>query len=223
MTAADDLGRRYRRWLSWYPKSFRAEYEDEMLGVLLARARDGRGRPEPAECMDLMLNGLAMRLRAATDRLTRPGSWALLTGLGALLEVAAAATIMATAGDVRSNLLHQKVISGAQWAGVFAAQLEPVALAACVAAGIWLGLAWAIGRGQWWARLAFAGFLGVNLLGLLNGLSQGALITAPLDLAAGTAVCIVQATAVAFLLRGGARTSAARHRSAAATTIRRSP
>jgi hypothetical protein len=44
MTDAD-LERAYRRWLRWYPRSFRREHEAEMLGVLLAA---GAGQRRPA-------------------------------------------------------------------------------------------------------------------------------------------------------------------------------
>jgi hypothetical protein len=53
MTEIADLERGYRRWLRWYPASFRREYEAEMLGVLMAHARAGQQRPEPMECLDV--------------------------------------------------------------------------------------------------------------------------------------------------------------------------
>lgn len=40
MTDAADLERGYRRWLRWYPKSFRREHEAEILAVLMAGARE---------------------------------------------------------------------------------------------------------------------------------------------------------------------------------------
>ena len=36
MTNTADLEHGYRRWLRWYPKSFRREHEAEILAVLLA-------------------------------------------------------------------------------------------------------------------------------------------------------------------------------------------
>lgn len=71
MTGSNDLERRYRRWLRWYPASFRREYEAEILGVLMAGAREGQRRPELLECLDLMTNGLRMRLRPAAPRPAR--------------------------------------------------------------------------------------------------------------------------------------------------------
>jgi hypothetical protein len=39
------LERAYRRMLAWYPRGFQAEQGDEMLGVLMASAREGQRRP----------------------------------------------------------------------------------------------------------------------------------------------------------------------------------
>ncbi len=57
MTDVDDLERRYRRWLRWYPTAFRREHEEEILGVLLAGADDGQRHPRPTDCLDLIPNG----------------------------------------------------------------------------------------------------------------------------------------------------------------------
>jgi hypothetical protein len=46
----NELERGYRRLIGCFPKSFRAENEEEILAVLLATAADGqrRGRPSPS-------------------------------------------------------------------------------------------------------------------------------------------------------------------------------
>ncbi|MBB2946232.1 hypothetical protein FB565_005990 [Actinoplanes lutulentus] len=49
---------RYRRWLALYPRDFREEYEDEMLGVLMSD-----GRPGPRQFLDLFRAAVAVRLR----------------------------------------------------------------------------------------------------------------------------------------------------------------
>ena len=46
MTAAGDLECGYRRWLRWYPRSFRREHEAEILGVLMM-VRDRLGGETP--------------------------------------------------------------------------------------------------------------------------------------------------------------------------------
>jgi hypothetical protein len=49
---------RYRRLLALYPSSFRREYEEEMLGVLMADPRPG-----PGQVFDLVRGAVAARLR----------------------------------------------------------------------------------------------------------------------------------------------------------------
>jgi hypothetical protein len=69
-----DLGpleRRYRRLLALYPKTFRAEHEQEMLTVLMDGARDGQELPRPGEAVDLVRGALLMRLR----RTRVPSTW----------------------------------------------------------------------------------------------------------------------------------------------------
>jgi hypothetical protein len=201
VTDVDDLERRYRRWLTWYPTSFRREHEAEILGVLMAIARDGQRHPGPLECLDLMSNGLRMRLRPTLSRSERSASRAVrLLYLGAVLELVAAITILATAGDIRTSEVSRNLrYTDAQWSAVVADQLEPVALAATVAAAVWLGLAWAIGRRHRSARIMLAVFLGVNVYGLFNGLAQGSAMSAQADLAIGTALCLVQLATVVLV------------------------
>jgi hypothetical protein len=71
MTEIADLERGYRRWLRWYPASFRREYEAEMLGVLMAHARAGQQRPEPMECLDVVVSAPCVRLSPRVPRSDR--------------------------------------------------------------------------------------------------------------------------------------------------------
>jgi hypothetical protein len=73
MTGPAALERGYRRLLAWYPRAFRRERADEMLAVLMAGAPDGRRRPGAAETLNLVLNGLRLRLPS-------PGHLAVLFG-----------------------------------------------------------------------------------------------------------------------------------------------
>lgn len=63
MTDPAALERGYRRLLAWYPRAFRRERADEMLAVLMAGAPGGQRRPGAAETLNLVLNGLKLRLR----------------------------------------------------------------------------------------------------------------------------------------------------------------
>lgn len=72
MTGQTALERGYRRLLSWYPRAFRHEQGDEMLAVLLAGARGGQRRPGAAERVNLVLNGLRLRLRGRGQGVGHP-------------------------------------------------------------------------------------------------------------------------------------------------------
>ena len=86
-----DLERRYRGLLAWYPTAYRAEYGEEMLGVLLDGARDGQRYPKPAEAADLIRSALALRLGRGVPGVTDPrwpAAGAMFGLLGALAAVA---------------------------------------------------------------------------------------------------------------------------------------
>lgn len=63
MTGSGGLEQGYRRLLGWYPRAFRRDQADEILGVLMAGAGEGQRRPRQAEAADLVWSGLKMRLR----------------------------------------------------------------------------------------------------------------------------------------------------------------
>jgi hypothetical protein len=204
MTDAADLGdleRGYRRWLRWYPTSFRREHEAEILGVLLAGARAGQRQPAPMECLDLLRGGLWMRLRPRVPRSDRAASAAVkLMYVGAVVELAAAITILLTIDDVRSNVVQRNPeLTRGEWHAVVAGQLVPTAVAAGIAVGFWLWMGWAIARGHRWARIVFVLFFGLNMCGLLKGLVQGSAVYARPDLAIGIVLCLVELAAVAVI------------------------
>ena len=132
MTDAADLERGYRRWLRWYPKEFRREHEAEILGVLMAGAREGQRQPELMECLDLMRSAVWMRLRPRVPRSDRSVVNAVtLMYLGAVVELAAAITIVATIGDVKANVVVRNPgLTDTEWHAIVAGQLEPKAVAA---------------------------------------------------------------------------------------------
>ncbi|HEY7263903.1 MAG TPA: hypothetical protein VH589_20775 [Trebonia sp.] len=80
MSAAHaELERRYRWLLRLYPREFRARREAEMLGVLMAGARDGQNRPARGDVSDIVKGSLLMRLRGPR------GGWAPALAMFALL------------------------------------------------------------------------------------------------------------------------------------------
>ena len=203
MTEVGDLERRYRRWLTWYPASFRHEHEDEIVAVLMAGVRDGQRFPEAMTCLDLMNHGLRLRLREISTGSERSTSKLIpLLGLGSMLELVAAIAILATAGDLRADDFGQSVrYTDAQWSAVVTGHLQPVALAASGAAALWLLLAWGIARGHRAAGLALAVLLVVNLLSLGDGLARGSATYAPTDTVIAIVLCGVQVMAVVLVLR----------------------
>ena len=198
MTDAD-LERAYRRWMRWYPRSFRREHEAELLGILMAGAREGQRRPELMECLDLLRGALLMRLRPRVPRSDRAVVAAVkLLYLGAAVELAAMITIVATIGGVRSSVIARNPgLTAGQWHAVVAGQLEPTAVAAGLAVGFWLWMAWSIGRVQRWPRIAFALFFALNTYSLLHGLAGGSAVYARPDLAIGMVLWLVELAAVA--------------------------
>ena len=203
MTDTAELERAYRRWLRWYPKSFRRAHEAEILAVLLAGVRAGQRQPAAVECLDLLRGALCMRLRPRVPRSDRATFAAVrLMYLGAVVELTAAVTILATIGDVRSNVVERNPrLTEGTWHAVVADQIEPVAMAAGIAVGFWLWMAWAVGRGHRWARIVSAIFFALNAFGLLNRLAQGSAVYARPDLALGIVLCLVELAAVAAVFR----------------------
>jgi hypothetical protein len=126
MTDTADLERDYRRWVRWYPKSFRREHEAEILAVLLAGARAGQRQPAPMECLDLLRSALWMRLGPRVPRSNRAAFAAVkLMCVGAVVELAAAITILVTIGDVRSNVVERNPgLTEREWHAIVPASLN---------------------------------------------------------------------------------------------------
>jgi hypothetical protein len=107
MTRGADLERTYRRLLVCYPRRFRDEHGEELLGVLLASARDGQHRPALLECADLIRNGLGLRLRRRGhhqhDR--RSGSEPVNTRL----------TVAAAVATVLASIALYPLMNGGMW------------------------------------------------------------------------------------------------------------
>ena len=75
MTDHSSLERRYRRWLALYPRSFRAEREEEMVAVLMQGADPDQTRPRAAEAADLATHGLRQRTGLPLPPGRRPLDW----------------------------------------------------------------------------------------------------------------------------------------------------
>jgi hypothetical protein len=69
------LERRYRWLLALFPRRYRQEYEEEVLTVLLAGAREGQRHPGARESLDLLLHALRTRLGREDPVATTGREW----------------------------------------------------------------------------------------------------------------------------------------------------
>lgn len=203
MNGGSDLERGYRCWLRWYPKSFRREHGAEMLGVLMSGTRPGQRRPDPMECIDLARGGLSTRLRPRVPRSDQFVYWTVrLMHLGAVVELAVAVTVVATMSDIRSTILARNPgYTVAQWHAEVVGALVPLAVAAVLAVGFWLWMAWANGRRYRWARALFTLFFGQNTYSLIHRLAQGSATYARPVLVAAAVLWCVELAVVVLVVR----------------------
>jgi hypothetical protein len=180
-----DLERGYRRLVAFYPRSFKRENGDEIIAVLLATAASGQRRPGLSESFDLMHGALRMRL--GLSRSPRTVLYAVrLMYLGALTEVGTLAILLLTWPGIREGILahnstlrqHLNVLSTLE-----TVRVTDIFVLAC-AAGVWLVLAWANGRGYQVARLAALFCLLFNTLAVGSDLAGGVASYAPAAVAA---------------------------------------
>ncbi len=190
------LERRYRRLLSWYPRSFRSRYEQEVLGVLMTGAKENQRRPGVAESVDVLRSALVMRLRRAGARppVTIRAAVQLML-VGAVVGAAAWVTCLLTAHSVQVQVLRGE--PGA-WPAV-QGHLTTVQVFAPAAIVFWLWMAWASAAGQKWVRPTFACFLAVATMSVVFDLAEGGLRYFAPDTFATLAVWSV-ALAVTILL-----------------------
>jgi hypothetical protein len=199
MSYSPELERGYRRLLACYPRAFRRENADEIIGVLLATASEDQRRVGPAESADLIRGALRMRLRPPG----RPPAAVLgairLMCAGAVAAVAGLIAQVVTTGDVRTAILaRDPAFTVAQWHGVLV-ELALREWSAPLAVALWLWLALANGRGRNWARLVFGAWFILLALNTLGGIAQGVPLVAPADFAVGIVECLIAATATALL------------------------
>jgi hypothetical protein len=207
MSDVRELERSYRRWLRYYPRSFREEHEEEMLTILVASVAPGRRRPEAMECLDLLVSALVVWVRPRIPRSDRSTRLAVrLMLLGAAVELAVSLIVWATLGEVRAAIVARNPgYTSGQWHAEVGGTLEPLAIAAGAFVVVWLWMAWANGRGRRWAKIVFTLLLVETTFSLLHGLYQGSATYAPQDLAAGVLLWIVELSAVIVLCHGELR------------------
>jgi hypothetical protein len=195
MSEQATLERGYRRILAWYPRSFRADSEDEILAVLLATAADGQTRVGLAEAWDLVRGAVRMRLWPAAPRPRSVRVAVKLMLAGAAAELAAMITVIATLGRVRAAAAARDATAAA------AVPLHQVAIIglAPVAIGMWLWLAWANGRGQDWARPMSAACFGLITMSVIVSLAEGAVTFAPATVIAAAVIWALGLSSVTLI------------------------
>jgi hypothetical protein len=140
----ESLEQRYRRLLGWYPPRYRAIYQEEMVGVLLAAAGPRQTRPGLAEAANLLAGGLRAWARSVFS--SPAGRW--LHDTGSILALLAPVAVLLThASTARAGWGPGARVAGpppefgpsvwvplAAWALVVLAALAGLRLAAAVAA-----------------------------------------------------------------------------------------
>jgi len=189
------LERGYRRVLAWYPRSFLADSEEEILAVLLATAAEGQTRVGWAEAWDLVRGAVRMRLWPAAPRPRAVRAAVKLMLTGAAAELAVAITMLTTAPAVRAAIAARDAaaVHGAAVHLILDLTLAPLVI------GLWLWLAWANGRGEDWARMVSAACFGLLTLSMLAVLGQGGLIFARADVAVASAEWVLGLASVALI------------------------
>ncbi|MGI9148456.1 MAG: hypothetical protein ACR2IK_18215, partial [Chloroflexota bacterium] len=152
-----------------------------------------RRRPGLADSADLIRAAIWMRVRPWTCRPAPTVLWALrLMVFAAGLELVALAAVFGTQASLRAEIIGRfPHFTAAQWQAEVHAHILPVEIGAPIAAVVWLGLAWANGRGYGWARGLWVGLFGLTSLSLLAAVGQHAATYAPADLAAGCVLWLV--------------------------------
>lgn len=195
MSDSAELQRGYRRLLACYPRAYRQDSEQEILGVLMDSARDGQRRPRLAESADLIRGGLWMRLRPGA-RLpgTMRGAIRIMYA-GPAVSLAAVITYVVTAGRVRSAMAQQVP---AQWHAMLI-HLIAVEVAAPITMVLWLVMAWANGRGYDWGRGTFMLFFALTTASLLLVLGEGGAVYAPAELIATAVLWLTELAAFVLI------------------------
>jgi hypothetical protein len=201
------LERRYRRLLLAYPRAFRREHGDEILTVLLDTAGTTQRWPALADVVDLIRAALWARLRPRIPRsaVTVRAAVKLLYA-GAVAELIAVLTIIATTGDIRAAILQRHPhYTTSQWHAEVAHQIVPLEISGSMAILVWLLIARASGAGRRWARWAMAVFFLMTSQSLARGLTHGSAIYAPADLTAGGVLWIIELAALRLLFASQSR------------------
>jgi hypothetical protein len=154
MIESERLEREYRRLVALYPRAFRRESEEEIVGVLMATAREGQRRVGVAESADLIRGAVRMH---RGPRLPRALLTAVrLTYVGAAAELGVLIVLLVAAASLASvSIRRYPDFSAAQWQAVLLGHLPVVAAGGPVLLALWAWMACANARGNHAGRIAF--------------------------------------------------------------------
>jgi hypothetical protein len=193
----------YRRLLACYPRAYRRENEEEILGVLLACAGNGQQRPRLAETADLLKGALWMRLRPARrpPRTVQAGVWLMCAGVAA--ELAYLIINVATVGSVGSAYARRYP----PWAAavvhhVVTVRVVEYEVGGVIGVGVCVLLAGALAQGRNLARFAVAAVFALDFLAQLHAIGRGAAVNAQADTAAAFAAWVLILAAILLLFTG---------------------
>ncbi len=136
-TADTALARRYRAALRWYPRRWRNQHGEDMVGTLLDVA-DGEGRSHPSagELVDLRWRGVVERVNVLLPERVRALAASLATGAGAAFAVVYFVFVTWVPWGVSGPFDARSPMFGPFWnAGVLVA--VPMVLVALAALGGW--------------------------------------------------------------------------------------
>jgi hypothetical protein len=199
MNGSADLERRYRRLLAWYPRSFRAENEEEILAVLLECAQDGQTRPDLAATADLLKGALWMWLRPPGYPPRALIAAVRLMLLGAVVEVGALVYLLVGGGSIKAAFRYAHPgATATQWHAL-SVHLTADQVAAPVVIVLWLWLAWFTGRGHDYGRVIYIFFYVILALGLLLVLGADAVRISPAGVAIDATSCAIGLAALVLI------------------------
>jgi hypothetical protein len=164
------LEHRYRRLLAWFPAEHRRNYEEEMVGVLLAAASDGQRLPRVAETLDLIRGAVTVRMRAIMTAGPDPGWRDALSLTSLLMPILLAVLLLGqNLGWMALLLWHGAIVSSGGFTSLWPAAvlLIPLVLALAgarriAAASTILLIGWITAQAALGGRLAdprFAAYL----------------------------------------------------------------
>jgi hypothetical protein len=199
MTSMPELERGYRRLVACYPKSFRQENGEEIISVLMATASPGQRRPTLTESADLLKGAFRMRMGLSHAPMSVVRAVRLMC-LGAVAELGTLIIAIATWGTIRASVIHHYPQYAVALTRAVNDELTSDLVILPVAAVVWFCVAYGVGRGSQWARVAAIVLAFLYTLGLGIDLSQGVFTFAPAAMIASSVVWAIGVAAIGFLL-----------------------